>query len=329
MQQDIDAEHHDGDHQHHPQQQAAETPEATFELGFGRTQRQGLGDPPDFALLGIARDQHLGGAAAHRGAHEHAIVALPQGGIGGALARCFFHREGFAREQAFADKAIERLQDAAIRSDQAAGAEQQNIPRHHVAGGNLHRLAVATHGGAQGDLAPQLLHGMAGAVFIPGAEYRADQHDAADNRRIQPVPHGHGDQRADDQNQHQGRAHLLQHQPEHALGPGLGRDRGGAHPHAGLGLAQALRRAVHTAEHLAHRRAPVIGVDQPRRVPGAGLPFPMGQPQAGQHRYPECQAAKQQGGGQRHGNVHPHPMQSHHRRCFEGTQAARHDADAA
>jgi hypothetical protein len=64
VQQDIDAEHHDGDHQHHPQQQAAETPEATFELGFGRTQRQGLGDPPDFALLGIARDQHLGGAAA-------------------------------------------------------------------------------------------------------------------------------------------------------------------------------------------------------------------------------------------------------------------------
>ena len=36
MQQDVDAEHDDRDHQHHPQQQGAETTQATLEFRFGR-----------------------------------------------------------------------------------------------------------------------------------------------------------------------------------------------------------------------------------------------------------------------------------------------------
>jgi hypothetical protein len=55
-------------------------------------------------------------------------------------------------------------------------------------GADLHDAGVAQHSGMQRHFISQLFNSGAGAIFIPGAEYRTEQHDAPDNGRVQPAP---------------------------------------------------------------------------------------------------------------------------------------------
>ena len=126
---EVDRQDDDHHHQHDLREQVAEAMDAALELGLRRAQAQPLGDlAKDRGLAGLD-DQDPGGAAAHAGAHEDAVGALGQAGLGRHNPRPLLHREGLAGEHGLVDEEVIRRQHDAIGRDQAAGGEQHHIAR--------------------------------------------------------------------------------------------------------------------------------------------------------------------------------------------------------
>ena len=161
--------------------------DAALEFGQGRTQRKLAGDTSEHAGLTGGDDQQVRRAAAYAGAHEGAVAAFSQPGLGHDHPRHLGDRERLAGQHRLTDKEILGFQQHAIGRDQTAGREQHHVARHDRRRQQLEGLAVTQHLRVEGDLRAQLLDGVARHVFLHEAQYGAAEHDHQYHAGIDPL----------------------------------------------------------------------------------------------------------------------------------------------
>ncbi|CAM5350569.1 hypothetical protein SSTU70S_00264 [Stutzerimonas stutzeri] len=330
VEEQVEPEHRGDHHQHDPQQQRAEMAQAALELGFRRAQHQRALDMSQLGVHAAVHRQQARRAAAQRGAAEQAVVSLREAGGGLHLTGLFVDRKGFTGQQRLIDVAVARLDQPAIGGNQAAGGEFDDVAGDDFAGWQVLQAAVAPDVGATGHLLAQTLDRPVRADFVQAADQRTGQHDAQHDQRVQPVVRRQRHQRADQQDQHQ-RTGQLAHQrgadlprqarPVRAPHGWLAHRRRRADESVGAALQPGVQRLQWHAPVIRRRRLGSIDRAAVQRVAG--------EPEAGQHRQPEAEHAKQQGCRQPRRQRHADPAESGHCRGLERAEAARHDADAA
>ena len=237
-----DEDDHDHD-QHHAGQQVAEPADPAVELRFRRPQRQAMRDGAELGLQAGRRDQAARRAAPHVGAEKDAIQPVAQPGGGGHRSRSLLNREALAGQDRLADEEVGRLENHAIRGNQAAGRQQDHIAWHDLLGRHVHGLPIAQHARSRTHARLQGRRRRLRVVLARVADAHRRQHDDEHDDGIHPLP-GHGRRRRrEDQHPEQRVSDLIHDHPhprEATVLANLVRSML-AKPPRGLGSREALR----------------------------------------------------------------------------------------
>jgi len=242
-------------------EQIAELPDAALKLCLRRAQGQAARDLAERGAGPGPGDQDAGRPAADAGAHEDHVDPGGQGGIGAHLPRRLVDRESFAGQHCLADEEIPGLQHDAVGRDQAARAEQDDVPRHGFLRLDGHRFPVPENGRFQRDLRAELLHRLPRGVFLGKAQQGAGQDDRQHDKRIDPFADDGGNDRGEDEDQHERIGELGQEHPQPGTMP-PGTERVSPVARKAFtrgGRAQPVRRAARFLKEGVRRKAPIRG----------------------------------------------------------------------
>ena len=215
----VATQHADGDHQRNSdagddRQAFAQPLELLLQRGqpglIGRDHARQTSELGRHAGLG---DQQLGGAAHHRRVHVSDVGPVGQGDLalaGGQRGLVLVDRFRLAGQGALVHRQRVRLHEAAVRGNPVARLEQNQVPGHHVGGGDLLDRAVPAHLGLRGQHARQRFHRLVGPLFLNEAEQRIDDDDHPDHDRVLQVANCGRDHRSPEQEQDEHPAKLVE-----------------------------------------------------------------------------------------------------------------------
>ena len=241
----VDGEDTDHKDQRDPTNQETEGADAVLEIGLWGSLGKAVSDGP------VARLRAGSGDLGHPGAAHDAGPEEGQTGPILVLARIELSRHGvlerrgrLAGERRLVHEQVIRLDQAGVRGDDIARAEDNHVASNDVADQDLLALSVSDHCGAQCQSSLEGGHGGLRARFLDEAQECAHGHDREDDPRLHAIADSDADHAGGDENQDQ-RTGELTHEHGQRSTAALAAERVGAvlaKPAGSLYRGQAGRR---------------------------------------------------------------------------------------
>ena len=165
--------------------------------------RHHLVDVAELGLLTGCGHHANAAAGADGGAGEEHIGTVAQRQFAFQRVGGFIHHRRLAGENRFFNPQIMALNQAHIGRDAVARAQNHDIARHQVAGGNGFMLAAALHARVAGEHIADALQRFFGVALLDMADQGVDHRDAQDDERIDPVAHDRGERGGGQQDKNQ------------------------------------------------------------------------------------------------------------------------------
>ena len=175
-----------------------------LEVGFGGALGEPVGDRSVARSGAGGRDDRRSGAADHARPEEGQpgpILVLPRIQIArhGVLQR----RRRLAGERRLIDEQVVAVEQARVRRDDVARAQDHHVAAHDVVDRDILLLAVPDHCGAQSQTGLQRGHGRLGAGLLDEAQKRAHHDDGQNDAGLDPIADGQADHAGGDEDQDQ------------------------------------------------------------------------------------------------------------------------------
>ncbi|MCY1293257.1 hypothetical protein D9M70_425130 [compost metagenome] len=191
-----DAEHEGqrGEDQDHQRQPAAEAVDLPEQRGGGQLHLLEHGaDAPQLGVAAGADHQAEGLAAGHQGAGIGHAAAVAEGGVDGRRLGAFLHRHRFAGQRGFVDVEVLHAEQAQVGRHLVAGGQRHHVAGHQLDGVELAAFAVAQHQGVRREHVADGVQGAFRLAFLDETDHRVDHHGEHDHRGVDPQAEHAGD----------------------------------------------------------------------------------------------------------------------------------------
>nr|ALS91930.1 MetaGeneMark_Unknown Function [uncultured bacterium] len=190
--------------------------DATREVRLGRPCPQSSGDRSEFGPTTGFDNEHFRRAASNRGSQKDSIGSRGKSCLGLHDPRPLFDRKRLARHARFADQEVLRLDHKAIRRDQVARREQDEIAGHNGADRHGPLDSIPHDTASQGQSTLQRFHRRRRTIFLKEAEQCASEHDRQNDGRIHPLLQCQRDHSGENEDEDERTLELPQKQPQRA-----------------------------------------------------------------------------------------------------------------
>ena len=186
MQENVDAKHHDHQHQRELHEQVAEPPDTPLKIGFGRGGVDALGNVPQLREQARVDNDRPATATHHAGPHKERVAPFGQRRSYRQHPRLFIDGEGFAGQRGFVDKQLVGRQQVTVGGDQIARPQLEHVAGYKLLVGQVDFGTIPEYRRFGHHNGQQVLHGIGRATLLPEAQQPAHQNDEQDDG---PVGH--------------------------------------------------------------------------------------------------------------------------------------------
>ena len=226
------------------------------------------GNLPELGRHAGLDDDGLAAPSVDRGPHEHHVLAVAQERVAGQRLDRLADGERFAGQRRLVDAEACDLEEPSVRGDSVARREDGDVAGHQLAGRHGDDPTFSEDMGLRRGQALECLEGPFRPVLLHEAEDRVHDHDDDDEHGVIQVlilalqhPQSRGDDRRDDQDNHEDVHELTQQDPQRTHPRGLNqlvRPEAGQ-PLRGLPARQAQGRRIQLLEDgLRPKGVPVV-----------------------------------------------------------------------